>query len=517
MLKDGYALRLTRALKYTHWAETRYYDETGTANEGPHEVPLYAEVGLLSRNIIIQGSADSDAPNLFGATVFLHSEGDESLFADPTLTLTLTLTLNLTAVLHSEGDESLVARLSWVELRRAGQSFRVGRYPLHFHMIGNVRRSYVRYCSIHHTFNRAVTLHGINYLRIEYNVVFNVMGHALFIEDGIEHKNIFWYNLAILAKQSNALLNTDLTPALFWITNPDNTLVGNVAIGSQSYGFWYMAEPAGVVDLINFQGRIRSDELRHLGTCPSGEPILKFEKNKAASNSRYGLRVFANTGESLLGRERPCEPPSANNSYLPSVFKDFLAVRNKKVGAIFSGKVAKVKLQGFVVADNAVAGIEMPAAQGAGLFGEWGDNVIEDALVVGSMRFNRTFDIDQEPTWGVGISTPAYNRLMIRNVVFINFHCCFPAVGPMAKAKFQKHGGGYETRLEKISFIDSDFRVMWDWAHEGVMVRRARVDARIGAHIGARIEARLGPWHTTHTMDELMTPYLACLLASERR
>ena len=167
-------------------------------------------MGLLSRTVVIQGSPDSHAPNLFGATMFLHSEG----------------------------DESLTARLSWIEMRLAGQSFRVGRYPLHFHMIGNVRNSYVRSCSFHHTFNRAVTLHGINYLRVEYNVVFNVLGHALFIEDGIEHKNAFWYNLAILAKQSNALLNTDLTPALFWITNPDNDVVGNAAIGSQSYGFW---------------------------------------------------------------------------------------------------------------------------------------------------------------------------------------------------------------------------------------------------------------------------------------
>ena len=234
-----------------------------------------------------------------------------------------------------------------------------------------------------------------------------------------------------------------------------------------------MNEPAGVVDLINFQGRVNRSELTSLGTCPSGESLLRFEKNKASSNSRYGLRVYAQTGESLLGRASPCEPASATNPYTPNVFKDFVAYRNKKVGAIFSGKVAKLHLKNFLLADNAVAGIEMPAAQGAGLFGEWGDNVIEDSIVVGSSRFNRSFDIDQDPTWGVGISTPAYSRLIIRNVTFIGFHCCFPAVGPMAKAEFQEHGGGYETRLEKIKFIESDFRLMWHWQHEGVMVREA--------------------------------------------
>ena len=42
-----------------------------------------------------------------------------------------------------------------------------------------------RGCSIHHTFNRAVTVHGVDNLLVKDNVAFHNMGHAYFLEDGI--------------------------------------------------------------------------------------------------------------------------------------------------------------------------------------------------------------------------------------------------------------------------------------------------------------------------------------------
>jgi hypothetical protein len=43
--------------------------------------------------------------------------------------------------------------------------------------------------SIHHSWNRATALHGINYLRVEHNFAYLIMGHAFFIEDGVEMYN----------------------------------------------------------------------------------------------------------------------------------------------------------------------------------------------------------------------------------------------------------------------------------------------------------------------------------------
>lgn len=45
-------------------------------------------------------------------------------------------------------------------------------------------------------------------------------------------------NLVMLVKASTSLLNTDLTPAAFWLRNPNNVVRGNHAAGSEHYGFW---------------------------------------------------------------------------------------------------------------------------------------------------------------------------------------------------------------------------------------------------------------------------------------
>lgn len=126
-----------------------------------------------------------------------------------------------------------------VEFTQVGQAFQLGRYPIHFHMIGTAHDSYIKQNSIHESYNRGTTLHGVKYLTVESNVYYNVMGHTVFIEDASERKNIIKDNLVINTLESWSLLNTDQTPASFWITHPDNQFIGNHAAGSNRYGFWF--------------------------------------------------------------------------------------------------------------------------------------------------------------------------------------------------------------------------------------------------------------------------------------
>jgi len=64
-------------------------------------------------------------------------------------------------------------------------------------MIGNVYESYVIGNSIHHSYNRAVTTHGVHNFRVEENVSYNTMGHTFFIEDAVETNNYYNHNLAV--------------------------------------------------------------------------------------------------------------------------------------------------------------------------------------------------------------------------------------------------------------------------------------------------------------------------------
>merc|ERR1712013_912674 len=84
-----------------------------------------------------------------------------------------------------------------------GQAFRVGRYPIHFHIPGNMSTSYVRGNAIHHSNNRACTLHNVMNLLVEKNVAYSIKGLTFFLEDGIEEYNILQYNLAMFTRMSN--------------------------------------------------------------------------------------------------------------------------------------------------------------------------------------------------------------------------------------------------------------------------------------------------------------------------
>jgi hypothetical protein len=105
---------------------------------GTDTIEMRAEVGLLTRNVKFQGDQVHSPDNQYGAVI----------------------------ICHSPGDESTICRIDNVELSTVGQAFILGSYPIHFHMIGTVHKSYVRHNAIHHSFNRAVTLHGIHYLRV---------------------------------------------------------------------------------------------------------------------------------------------------------------------------------------------------------------------------------------------------------------------------------------------------------------------------------------------------------------
>ena len=95
--------------------------------------------------------------------------------------------------------------------------FRLGRYPINFHMNGNMPSSYVKVCVIHESFNRATNIHASNYLTIEANVIYNIRGGAYFLEDGIEIGNVFKNNLAVFVIASQSLINEDVTPGNIYI------------------------------------------------------------------------------------------------------------------------------------------------------------------------------------------------------------------------------------------------------------------------------------------------------------
>ncbi len=246
---SGTELVLNEALKHRHFGEIQSF-----ANASRNwDIDTRAEVGLLTRNIRIQGDRSSESSR-FGAHMMIM-----------------------------EGSAGLV---SGVEFNRVGQEGIMGRYPFHWHLANNVAGQYIRNSSIRQSYNRCVTVHASHNAVVEDNVCFDHIGHGFFLQDGGETGNLFKHNLGLVTRkpqESLALTPSDIQggqasrgPSTYWISNPDNTFVGNAAAGSDGLGFWYDTDRTVTGESASFP--------RYQGVSPMHAKFGEFRDNRVHSS-----------------------------------------------------------------------------------------------------------------------------------------------------------------------------------------------------------------------------------------
>src|SRR6187399_1367227 len=328
---SGNTITLDKKLDYMHFGKITFdVDERG-------------EVGLLTRNIKVQASPDAEQ-SFFGGHIMAM----------------------VTSKMYVEG----------VELNRMGQNLELARYPIHWHLIGDGKGQYIRNAAIHDTYNRCVTVHGTNDLQVENNVTYNNVGHCFFLEDGIETGNQFVRNLVIQTKchtskpcdptnlapfgstttqlnfkttgqdSKDILIPSDNTASSYWITNPDNTFVENVAAGSDATGFWFAFpdHPTGA-----FEGTDASKN-----TWPAQTKFREFRGNVAHSNFDSLMQDRAPLAN---GRIRPWgfiafANPAQRTDPVESVVEDFTSYKNRNSGIWARGEMHVYKSLKF--ADNGI-------------------------------------------------------------------------------------------------------------------------------------------------------------------
>ena len=358
---SGNTITLDKKLDYMHFGKITF------------EVDERGEVGLLTRNIKVQASEDA-AESYFGGHIMAM----------------------VTSKMYVEG----------VELNRMGQHLELARYPIHWHLVGDSGEGqYIRNAAIHDTFNRCVTVHGTNKLRIENNVTYNTVGHCFFMEDGIESGNEFVKNLAIQTKchptmecipnnlaangeidgdrraireasfsGEHTLLPSDNTASSYWITNPDNSYIDNVAAGSDSIGFWFSLP-------MHPQGAFMGSE-DSLNTWPRRIPLRKFSGNVAHSNFD-GFMIDRHIDEdntfglASLPLLPLVDPTDLESEVLETHFENLTAYKNRNGGLWGRGDLYVYSNAKF--ADNAIG-----MTQAAGDIGSlpFSSRLI-DSLVVG--------------------------------------------------------------------------------------------------------------------------------------
>ena len=438
----GNTITLDRKLDFMHFGKITFdVDERG-------------EVGLLTRNIRLQASADAEQ-SFYGGHVM--AMGTSKMFV--------------------EG----------VEFQRMGQNLTLARYPIHWHLIGDAKGQYIRNAAIHDTYNRCVTVHGTNFLRVENNVTYNTVGHCFFLEDGIEHGNEFIRNLAIQTKchtskpcvptnlaaagevfpggrngqqSKDVLLPSDNTVASFWMTNPDNVYRDNVAAGSDSNGFW-MSLPE------HPNGKFEGTEISR-NTWPRNMRLGEFKGNVAHSNYDGFMfdrniatnNTFGVTGNMHISRENPADPRS---SIVEQVFEDLTAYKNRNGG--FWGRGEMRTIRNYKAADNANGYTQASGLGGGASVADPYTSRVVDSLFVGETENIGNPRTDAEKAYGRSLPKPEMPDFPIRgyeyydarhdvvNTTFRNFEDnATRKTGALSYLMYTSFGVSSNNTIEKVKF-----------------------------------------------------------------
>ncbi len=391
----GNVITLDQPLKYMHFGKVTFgVDERG-------------EVGLLTRNILIQASDDAE----------------RSYFGGHIMAMT--------------GSKMYV---SGVELNRMGQNMHLARYPIHWHLVGDGQGQYIENSSIHDSYSRCVTVHGTNNVRVENNVAFNTVGHCYFLEDAVETGNQFIHNLGMMTKchpdgkpcvptnlgpigsenkpvfdpagqsAKDILIPSDNTASTFWFTNPDNIFRDNVAAGSEATGFWLALpqHPTGA-----FEGTEVSKT-----TWPRRTRVREFKGNTAHSNFdgfMFDRGPQPNGHISPGGHMALANPADGNSPIVETVIEDFTSYKNRNSGMWARGEMDTFK--NLKLADNAIG-----YTHASGNFGrsDFTSRVV-DSLFVGETENIGNPSTPAEMAYGRSLPEPGLPDFPIRGYEFYDY------------------------------------------------------------------------------------------------
>ncbi|XP_072562121.1 PKHD1 like 1, tandem duplicate 1 [Paramormyrops kingsleyae] len=449
VLDNGRTLNLSQPLKYTHLGVSVTLPN-GKVFEGR------AEVGLLTRNIVIRGSNNIEwndkieaCPDGFDIGEFATQTCFQGRFGEEIGSNQFGGCIMFHA---PKPDQNLaIGRLEYVEVFHVGQAFQLGRSPIHWHLVGDVhQKSYIRGCSIHQAYNRAISIQNTHNLLVEHNVIYDIMGGGFFIEDGIETGNILQYNLAVFVKQSTSLLNDDITPAAYWVTNPNNIIRHNAAAGGTHFGFWYRMHDNP--DTPSYNPSI----------CPKRVPLGEFFNNTVHSQGWFGLWIFEEYYPTRYGMCYSSDPQ-------PALFRS-LTTWNCEKGAEWVN-VGAVQFSDFMMVNNEVAGIECKRIMPWTIRG-WGKDggaLVMNSTIVGHVD---VLGLGSKYCTAQGITLPLDDGMSVMSTAFVNFDrpSCAAIAVAIVTGVCTDHCGGWSSRFSGIQFHTCPKKAAFKWEHEVALI-----------------------------------------------
>ncbi|XP_065497916.1 inactive cell surface hyaluronidase CEMIP2-like [Caloenas nicobarica] len=422
-------------------------------------VDMRAEVGLLTRNILIQGEMEDSC----------YGQNQCQFFSFDTFGGHIKILRNFSSV-----------HMSGVELKNMGQQI-LGSYPVHFHLAEDVdvrggyeRPTYLDNLAIHHCFSRCVAIHGTHGLLVKDTIGYDTLGHCFFLEDGTEQRNTFYHNLGLLTR-SGTILPSDrnevmclairshvygnyipvpstdcMAVSTFWIANPNNNLLENAAAGAQDVGIWYIFHrvPTG-----QSKGQYPEGQAEHT-------PLGVFYNNRVHSNFKAGLFIGKGVKTTRASAEDPREYLTVDNARfhphqdadpekprVPAVIDGLIAFKNNDHGAWARGGDIIFRDSGF--SDNGI-GLTL-ASDGTFPTDEGSSLEVTRSIFVGESS-NVGSQGGQNSYWGKGAN--GEYRTLPRNKTFpIRGFQIYDGPVRMAKCTFKKFTPTVDRYSSAIGFF----------------------------------------------------------------
>ena len=168
------------------------------------------EVGVLSRNVILEGDSSS-RDTWFGGVMKVY------------------------------GGNS-TANIKYLEIRECGQAYQFGQYAFSFVNL-DCPTCYIKHSVFHSSYNRGFALDNAYRILIEDNIAANIDGDGFSVDNVVymgEVENTFRHNYAVDMRNAWGFLEKGMVHGNgFFMPAPPNHMIGNVVAGTQGSGIHY--------------------------------------------------------------------------------------------------------------------------------------------------------------------------------------------------------------------------------------------------------------------------------------
>ncbi|KAM5286797.1 fibrocystin isoform 2-T3 [Hipposideros larvatus] len=441
-------LHLRAPLRYSHNCTENWM-------AGEHPI-LKATVALLSRNIIIRGNLTNERTKLLALCQGAYaSEGNlQHCLYSKSEKMLGSRDLGARVIVQSFPEEPSQVQLKGVQFRELGQAFH--KHLSSLTLVGAMRGSYIQGCTVWGSFSRGLSMFRTLGLKVDRNVFYNILGHALLVGTYMETRYIPWEaipgrtndwselgniisnNMIISVSGAEGLSSPELlTPSGVYIRNPTNVVEGN-RVCAAGYGYFF-----------------------HLVTSQTSQaPLLSFTRNIAHSCTRYGLFVY------------PKFQPSWDNDTGPTLFQDFLVWGSAGGAQIF--RSSNLHLKSFRIYSCRDFGIDILESDA--------NTAVTDSLLLGHFAHKGSLCMS------AGIKTPKRWELIISNTTFVNFDLT-DCVSIRTCSGCSRGQGGFTVKTNRLKFTNSPNLVAFPFPHAAIMEDMdGSLSGKNGSHIVASME-----------------------------